>query len=483
MLNPFFINGTNSEQGLVQDLINEQLKMYGIEVYYMPRQYISKGKIIKEVLYSKFNHAFPIEAYLVNYEGFDTNSIALSKFGIRISDEMNLIISKERFELYISELMKSIPDVPNVLRPNEGDLIYVPLSDSIMEIKYVENRKPFFQLQKNYVYDLKCELFEYEDEEISTGLVDLDDNFKDIGYGAVITVSSIGSTATAETNLVLKGLKKVNVINGGYRYSSAPNITVSSPISGVKARVVGVTTSSRGLLSSQSVEKIYIEDPGTNYNPQSPPIVSFFGGGGYNASAKPIVCSDFGIGPIVLTNPGQGYYTKPTVTIDPPQVLVDFSADRIKFDSRNFKFDNTNKIGYGSSAIAEAFLNGSGGISTIRIIDAGDGYLTAPNITISAGSSVASGNFIFGEKVLATPSNAVGIVKSWDPVTKQLKVSGMGTDFTIGDTIVGSASSAVYKVRLYETYSLVESYAENDTIEEEADNILDFTEINPFGEV
>jgi hypothetical protein len=163
MLNPFFINGTNSEQGLVQDLINEQLRMYGIEVYYMPRQYVSKGKVIKEVLYSKFKNAFPIEAYLVNYEGFDANSIALSKFGIRISDEMSLVISKERFELYISELMKAIPDVPNVLRPNEGDLVYVPLSDSIMEIKYVENRKPFYQLQKNYVFELKCDLFEYDD--------------------------------------------------------------------------------------------------------------------------------------------------------------------------------------------------------------------------------------------------------------------------------------------------------------------------------
>ena len=133
MLNPFFIQGTSSEQGLVQDLINEQLRMYGIEVYYMPRQYITKGKVIREVLFSKFNHAFPIEAYLVNYEGFDNNSIALSKFGIRISDEMSLVISKERFELYIAELVKAIPDVPQTKRPNEGDLLYIPLSESFRQ--------------------------------------------------------------------------------------------------------------------------------------------------------------------------------------------------------------------------------------------------------------------------------------------------------------------------------------------------------------
>ena len=92
MLNPFFIQGTNTEQSLVQDLINEQLKMYGIEIYYLPRQILSKGKVIKDVLYSKFNNAFPIEAYLVNYEGFDNNSILMSKFGVRITDEMTLII-------------------------------------------------------------------------------------------------------------------------------------------------------------------------------------------------------------------------------------------------------------------------------------------------------------------------------------------------------------------------------------------------------
>jgi len=180
MLNPFFIQGTSGEQGLVQDLINEQLKMYGIEVYYMPRQIVTKGKIIKDVLYSKFKAAFPIEAYLSTYEGFDSNSILMSKFGVRITDQMTLVISKERFDMYIGELMKVIPDVTNTSRPNEGDLIYVPLSDSIMEIKYVENRKPFYQLQKNYVYELRCELFEYEDEEISTGIKDLDDNFKDV---------------------------------------------------------------------------------------------------------------------------------------------------------------------------------------------------------------------------------------------------------------------------------------------------------------
>jgi hypothetical protein len=128
-------------------------------------------------------------------------------------------------------------------------------------------------------------------------------------------------------------------------------------------------------------------------------------------------------------------------------------------------------------------LDASGGISTIRIVNAGYGYTLPPTITISAGSTVASGNFIFGEKVQGSFSGAVGIVKDWNPTTRTLKVSGMGTDFVNGDIVVGTASSARYAIKIYETYDLTSAYDESDEIEEESDKILDFTEINPFGEV
>ena len=197
MLNPFFIQGTSGEQGLVQDLINEQLKMYGIEVYFLPRKILNKGGVMRDAIYSKFDNAFPIEAYLVNYEGFDNNSVLMSKFGVRIQDEMNLIISKERFDDYIAALMQTTDGFASYSRPLEGDLIYIPLSDSLMEIKYVENRKPFYQLQKNYVYDLRCELFEYEDEEIYTGNPEVDYKLKDIGNCEELNLSCLEITTTA----------------------------------------------------------------------------------------------------------------------------------------------------------------------------------------------------------------------------------------------------------------------------------------------
>jgi hypothetical protein len=458
MLNPFFIQGTSGEQGLVQDLINEQLKMYGIEIYYMPREFVSEGKVIKEVLYSKFTKAFPIEAYLVNYEGFDPNSILMSKFGVRVTDEMTLIISSERFETYIGELMKDITLVKNATRPNEGDLLYIPLSDSFMEIKYVENRKPFYQLQKNYVYELRCEVYEIEDDEIKTTIDSIDKSLKDVGYESTLNMSGIGVTATATTSLVTGGVQTTEIISGGYRYTSIPTFNVSSPISGTKATLVGVVTSKMGLLSSKSLSDVYIQNPGSGYNPSKPPIVDVSGGGGYGAQVRVGIATSGSIGPIQISNSGQGYVLEPVVTISSP-------------------------VGGGVTAVAKAFLNNVGGISSIRIVNAGYGYTQTPTITVSAGTTVSTGNFVFNETVTGSISNAVGTVKNWDSETRELKVTGFGTNFIVGDIVVGAASSAIYIVSNREEFETTSAYDNSDIIEEEADNILDFSEINPFGEV
>ena len=107
MLNPFFQQGSPSEQNLIQDLINEQLRIYGVEVYYMPRQYVNERTIIKEVIESQFSNAAPIEAYLENNEGYSDNTTLLSKFGIQSTQEINLIISQDRFEFYLEPLIKN----------------------------------------------------------------------------------------------------------------------------------------------------------------------------------------------------------------------------------------------------------------------------------------------------------------------------------------------------------------------------------------
>jgi len=110
MLNPFFLQGSQSEQNLVQDLINEQLRMYGVEVYYMPRKYVTTNTVIREVIESEFSSSFPIEAYVDSYEGYGGQGTLLSKFGIQNYDDLKIIISKDRYESYIAPLSKSIPN-------------------------------------------------------------------------------------------------------------------------------------------------------------------------------------------------------------------------------------------------------------------------------------------------------------------------------------------------------------------------------------
>ncbi len=107
-LNPFFLQGSQGEQSLVQDLISEQLRMYGVEVYYIPRQYVTQNTIIREVITSEFNNSYPIEAYVNNFDGYGDNTQLLSKFGIQATNEINLIISQESFKEYITPLIRNL---------------------------------------------------------------------------------------------------------------------------------------------------------------------------------------------------------------------------------------------------------------------------------------------------------------------------------------------------------------------------------------
>ena len=161
-LNPFFLQGAQSEQRLTQDLINEHLRTFGVEVTYIPRKYVSRETIMEEVTSSKFDDNFSIEAYVNNYDGYGGAGDVLTKFGMSIKDEVILTISKERFEDFIAPFMAGLDDGTDTSeiilssRPREGDLVYFPLGGRLFEIKFVEHENPFYQLGKNYVYELKC---------------------------------------------------------------------------------------------------------------------------------------------------------------------------------------------------------------------------------------------------------------------------------------------------------------------------------------
>jgi hypothetical protein len=458
MLNPFFLQGSKSEQGLVQDLINEQLRMYGVEVYYIPRKYVTEKTIIKEVIESKFDNAYPLEAYVNTYDGYEGQGTILSKFGVQPLNDLTLTISKERFETYITPLIKDLSNIKLSSRPKEGDLIYFPLGDRLFEIKFVEHETPFYQLQKTYVYELRCELFRYQDEVIDTGIEDIDDNVEDEGYIQTLTMVGVASTATATASIVNGGVRFVTVTNRGNGYTSAPRVAISSaPSGGLTA--VGIATLIGGLVDCNGNTENYkvqgVEIVNAGYGYTTPPSVVFVGGGGAGAAATATI-GDGIVGIITVTAGGSGYEVAPNVTFSSP-------------------------TGSGVTASARAAINSAGVVTAIYITNAGLGYTTVPTITVSSPYSSGIGTYIYNETVTGTISSTTAIVKSWDSVTNILQISNVTGSFTSGDLIVGSDSGATYKLRLLETNDIQDPYAQNDEIETEADTIIDFSESNPFG--
>jgi len=164
-------SGTTSEQRLIEDLIIESLKIYGHDVFYLPRTLIKEDTIFDEDTLSKFTQAFPLEMYLENIEGFGGDGELFSKFGLEVRDSATFILARRRWdELVISSGGTFTQDT----RPSEGDLLYFQKTNSLFEIREVEFNNPFYQAGKLYIYRLKCELFEYSSEVIETGITELD---------------------------------------------------------------------------------------------------------------------------------------------------------------------------------------------------------------------------------------------------------------------------------------------------------------------
>ena len=159
----------------------------------MPRKFLGTKTVMKENVLARFDDNFVLEAYVQNYEGFQGSGDLMTKFGIRTTDELTLVISKERYEDFITPFYAANPtDELLVTRPKEGDLIYFPLSDSLFEIKFVEHESPFYQLGKLYMYQLTCELYEYEDEVHSLKPTIRIDHYRRNYLGYTLDVNDMG---------------------------------------------------------------------------------------------------------------------------------------------------------------------------------------------------------------------------------------------------------------------------------------------------
>lgn len=364
-LNPFFRQEVASEQRLVQDLVNEHLRMYGQDVYYMPRKYMGTDSIMRENILSRFDDAYPIEAYIANVDGFQGSGDLMTKFGIRVTDEATFIISKERFEDYVADIISNIAssqgqrrgDGVVADRPMEGDLIYFPLTDSLFEIKFVEHESPFYQLGSLYTYELRCELFEYENEVIDTDISDIDDNVENIGYVVTVTLAGTGVTATALGALRNGAVNQIILENDGYGYSSVPIVSISTSPAGTNisnATAVAIGTIGAGQ-TSYSVQSIKITNSGFGYT--EAPTVKIIGSG-FGAKARANIGTS-GVFYIPSFTEGSEYTVTPNVAV------------------------STSPVGIASAnATVEAIVSATGTISGFRYTNAGFGYTQSPIVTI-----------------------------------------------------------------------------------------------------
>jgi len=467
-LNPYFLQGSSGEQRLVQDLINEQLRMYGQDIVYLPRNIINKNTILKEITSSNFDDSFRIEAYLVNYEGFGGQGDILSKFGVKTTDEVTFIISKERYEDFISPFISLNTQIELKSRPEEGDLIYLPLDNTIFEIKYVEGKKPFYQLNNLYVYELRCEVMDYEaDDVINTSINEVDEAVKDFGYIVKLIMVGLGATSTSANVQLASSLagvggnsvSRIDLINDGTGYLSVPIVAISTASSGgINATAVAIMTS-RSSQTGSSIDKILVINPGIGYT--IAPTVSIISSSGSGGIATAIISSG-SLGLINLIDGGVGYSTAPIVAI------------------------STAPVG-GTNATAQAFINSSGIVTSIRYTNAGAGYTQAPVVTLSSPVGVSTGNYIFNEIVRGVSTGTTAYVNDWDYDTRILQVKTLNGSFIRGESVVGmgttsGGSNANYRILSINTQDEYDDYADNIPIENEADEILDFSERNPFGD-
>lgn len=207
--NFYFSQKVRSEQNLYEDIVIESLKMYGQDVYYLPREIVNEDRVFGDDVPSKFSSSYKIEMYIENIEGFDGEGDLFTKFGVEIRDQATFVVARRRWTNTVGRVDNKIESI----RPREGDLIYLPLSNSMFEIMAVEHEQPFYQLSNLPVYKMRAELFTYNDEDFETEIDAIDSIERDYSYTYILTLDSAGAgfnvgdivTQTLADGVIMRG--------------------------------------------------------------------------------------------------------------------------------------------------------------------------------------------------------------------------------------------------------------------------------------
>ena len=215
--------GRTSEQRTIENLIIESIKIYGFDLYYMPRTEVNPDSLFEDDTLARFDNAIPVEAYLENVDGFGGDGELMSKFGIEIRDTATFVLARGRWDDVVGAGRTNYIPLPN--RPAEGDLLYMPLTKSYFEIKRVEATNPFFQLGKLHVYKLQCELWQYSSEDLNTGVAEIDS----IEARRSMSISDYQLITEAGDRIVLED-QAYNVEDSGFLLWEGWTISTQDPL-------------------------------------------------------------------------------------------------------------------------------------------------------------------------------------------------------------------------------------------------------------
>ena len=496
--NFYFDNFAHSgQQNLIEDLIIESIKIYGYDNFYIPRTIIKEDDLFGEDVLSKFDNALPLEMYVKNVEGFDGEGEFLSRFNVEVRDNITFSIAQRRWQEEISIEDRKIDEQgERVNRPVEGDLIFFPLTGQLYEIKYVDKQPIFYQMGQLQMYDLRCELFEFSHERVTTGVKAIDDlaarhTVNVLNFQILLEASKERALGTAV--LTNDKVTSVSLSNLG-DYDASPTVTFGAPPAAQVA--IATSTISSGAVTGATVNSnlqgsgyianvpVTFSSPETTQRITATATATISGGsvsavtltenGGFYTTAPPVSVSASPSGDdavltstiagnsllsIVIQSAGSGYTSAPTVTIGTPNNAIHFAASGV--------------------AVPDA----KGNIGSITITDGGKYYENAPSVTIGnpPDSIRATGTV----QILGTQVSGVTITNQGRGY-----VNVNGTPFV--PSVAFSVETFTGGIRLEDGDGLLLEATANTTHENSTANnvffetnksgFIDFSELNPFSE-
>ena len=410
-----------------------------MDILYCPREIMQKDGVFNEEVIGEFNDEYIIEAYMENFDGFQGGGDLLTKFGVAQTDEITMIISQQRFSDLISQFLLLDKDYQAPERPQEGDLIYLPLTSNYFEIKFVEHEEPFYQLGKGYVYKLKAELFEYSDEK--GDVFDSDEELVDYGYTVKhYYLPTAGTTATATPVVDGGAITNIFIQDNGSKYNETPAITITGDGTGATAEafMVNITVSGGSPTSSAVIRS---------------------------------VVKDGQIRSVNIVNGGSGY--------DEDRAVLNVTAPDSGGIAATLVPTFTNGV-----LTAINILSGGSGYKSVRLIDitnGGSGYTTA-SASFTAAPAGITGAFTVPELVTGSSTGTTANLVEWNAEEGFVKLKTPTGSFLVGELIVGSESGAQIVLDNRDEMATADpKYSESVTFENFGDDIIDFSEGNPFG--